>query len=370
MEIKNINMNKNHYCIIMAGGVGSRFWPVSRNNKPKQFLDILGLGKTFLQLTFERFSKIVPKENILIVTSENYKDLVKEQIPEVLPEHILLEPFRRNTAPCIAYATYKLLQKSPDATVVVAPSDHMITNEELFNSTIINALNYSETHDDLMTLGIQPTRPETAYGYIQLNKGELVDIDGNVAYKIKTFTEKPDQQLAKVFVESGEFLWNSGIFAWSLKAIKKELETLQPEISGLFRSISDDYYTSKENLSIRGVYQECVNISIDYAVMEKTSKAVVYPAGFGWSDLGTWESLYSYVEKDEGNNYVNSKGETVLEVKDSIVISEEEKLVVVKGLENYMIVNTKDALMISPRNGKAFKSVLTDITTQELSKYQ
>jgi len=371
MEIINQkHMNKNHYCIIMAGGVGSRFWPVSRNNRPKQFLDILGLGKTFLQLTFERFSKIIPKENILIVTSENYKDLVMEQLPEILPEHVLLEPFRRNTAPCIAYATYKLLKKIPDASVVVAPSDHMISNEELFLNTIKNALNYSETHDDLMTLGIQPTRPETAYGYIQLSKADPVDVDGNVAYKIKTFTEKPDQQLAKVFMESGEFLWNSGIFVWNLNAIRKEMETLQPEISGLFKGIVDDYYTENENTSIRGVYQECVNISIDYAVMEKTSMAVVYPAAFGWSDLGTWDSLYSYAEKDGNNNYVASKGETVLDVKDSIVISDDKRLIIVKGLDNYMVVSTKDALMICPRDGHSFKAVLTDLTTNDLIKYQ
>ena len=354
----------------MAGGVGSRFWPVSRNNKPKQFLDILGLGKTFLQLTFERFNKLIPAENILIVTSENYKDLVMEQVPQILPEHILLEPLRRNTAPCIAYATYKLLRKIKNASVVVAPSDHIIANEELFLETIKNALKYAENHDDLMTLGIQPTRPETAYGYIQLSKGEPVDIDGNIAYKIKTFTEKPDPDLAKVFVESGEFLWNSGIFVWNLQTIKNQLEKLQSEISGLFRGISEDYYTENEKNAISGVYRECVNISIDYGVMEKTDRAVVYPAAFGWSDLGTWDSLYSYVNKDSADNYVNCNGETSLEVKDSIIVSDDKRLIVVKGLENYMIINTKDVLMICPRDGSSFKSVLTDLTIKELTKYQ
>ncbi|HBZ35185.1 MAG TPA: mannose-1-phosphate guanylyltransferase [Rikenellaceae bacterium] len=363
-------MNKNHYCIIMAGGVGSRFWPISRNYRPKQFLDILGLGKSFLQLTFDRFSKIIPKDNILIVTSDTYKDLVYEQIPTILPENLLLEPFRRNTAPCIAYATYKLLKKNPNATVVAAPSDHMITNDELFLTTVNNALKFAESHDVLMTLGIQPTRPETSYGYIQVNKAEPVDVDGNIAYKIKTFTEKPDLKLAKVFVDSGEFLWNSGLFIWNLKAIADQLEIFQPEISGLFKAISDDYYTDREKEAIMSVYQECMNISIDYAVMEKTSRAVVYPASFGWSDLGTWDSLFSYVDKDENNNYVSSKGDTLLEVKDSIVISEDNKLIVVKGLENYLIINSKDALMICPRDDKSFKSILTDLTIKDLSKYQ
>ena len=211
----------------MAGGIGSRFWPVSRNAKPKQFLDILGVGKSFLQQTYERFSRIMPKDNILIVTSVQYKELVLQQIPDISQDNILLEPFRRNTAPCVAYATYKLLQKNENASVVVAPSDHLIMNEELFLDTISAALDYAETHNQLMTLGIKPNRPETAYGYIQVARNQPVNLNGHVAYEVKTFTEKPNYELAKVFIDSGEFLWNSGIFIWNLQSFKSELEKQQ-----------------------------------------------------------------------------------------------------------------------------------------------
>lgn len=355
----------------MAGGIGSRFWPVSRNSRPKQFLDILGMGKSFLQQTFERFSKIMPVENILVVTSLQYKDLVMEQIPEILPEHVLLEPYRRNTAPCISYATYKLLQKNPDASVVVAPSDHLIINEDLFLKTITEALNYAESHNSLMTLGVKPTRAETAYGYIQVNKNQPLDIDGNMAYGVKVFTEKPNLDLAKVFVDSGEFLWNSGIFIWNLQTIKGELERLQPDIANLFIALESAYYTDKEEKLINEVYEECTSISVDYGIMEKTDKAIVYPVSFGWSDLGTWESLYSQVGKDDKNNHIQAEDTMLMEVSNSIVVSEEKsKLIVVSGLDNYMIINTDDVLMICPRNNGAFKSVLTELPLKDLNQYQ
>lgn len=371
MEIINNNMNKNHYCIIMAGGIGSRFWPVSRNARPKQFLDILGMGKSFLQQTFDRFAGIIPVENILVVTALQYKDLVMEQIPDILPEHVLLEPCRRNTAPCVSYAIYKLLQKNPKASVIVAPSDHLILNEDVFLSTINDALNYADKHNILMTLGVKPTRAETAYGYIQVNKNVPVDMDGNVAYGVKTFTEKPSLELAKVFVDSGEFLWNSGIFIWNLQTIKSELEILQPDIANLFMALDKYYYTKKEQGLINKAYEECKSISVDYGIMEKTDKAIVYPVSFGWSDLGTWESLYNQVDKDDKNNHIQADENLLMNVSNSIVVSEEKaKLIVINGLDNYMVINTDDVLMICPREENIFKNILTDLPLTDFNKYQ
>ena len=361
----------NNYCIIMAGGIGSRFWPVSRNGKPKQFLDILGTGKSFLQQTFDRFEKIVPADHILVVTSALYEDLVKEQLPRIKEENILLEPYRRNTAPCIAYATYKLYKKVPDATVVVAPSDHLIRNEEVFLNTIRCALEYAGEHNELFTLGISPDRPETGYGYIQTNRSNFKSIGGHTVYSVKTFTEKPDKELAKVLVESGEFLWNSGIFIWNLRTIKEEMEKHLPDISGPFSDAMPYYYTDKENGYIQEIYEACNGISIDYGVMEKTDKSWVFEASFGWSDLGTWESLYSHWKKDSGGNMVQAPENMIEEVKGSIIVSNEKnKLVVVKGLENYMVVNTDDVLMICPKDEVSFKNVITDLAVNEHSKYQ
>ena len=355
----------------MAGGIGSRFWPVSRNSKPKQFLDILGTGRTFLQMTFDRFSRIVPEENILVVTSEAYKELVMGQLPSVKEENVLLEPYRRNTAPCIAYAMYKLAEKCPDATVVVAPSDHMIANEDIFEDTICGAFDYAAANDSLLTLGISPTRPETGYGYIQCNMGKFKIINGHTAYSVKTFTEKPDKELAKVLVESGEFLWNSGIFVWNLKAVIKEFELHLPDMAKLFGGISGHYNTPDEKKYIDDVYSACQSISIDYGIMEKTGNAWVFKASFGWSDLGTWDSLYSYSQKDDNGNMIS--GQVVgYGVKDSAIVSVKgNKLVVVKGLENFMVVDTDDVLMICPRNAKDFKNLITDLSmTPEAGKYQ
>ena len=365
-------MDNKHYCIIMAGGIGSRFWPASRNSRPKQFLDILGVGKTFIQQTYDRFLKIVPKENILVVTSQQYEALVREQLPDLLPENILLEPYRKNTAPCIAYATYKLSSINPDASVVVAPSDHFIINEELFTDTIKNGLNYADRENVLITLGIKPTRPETAYGYIQYNKKKSKAVDGkNPIYEIKTFTEKPDIEMAKVFIESGEFLWNSGIFIWNLRTISKELDQHQGEISSLFSKGEGFYYTENEPEFIESVYENCPSISIDYGVMEKTDKAVVYPAPFGWSDLGTWASLAVQLGKDEDGNTVKADKVLLEDVKRSLVISDEPgKLITAANLDNFMIINTKDVLMICPRDETIFKNIITDLSLEELTDFQ
>lgn len=363
-------MKSNNYCIIMAGGVGSRFWPVSRVSMPKQFLDILGVGRSFLQQTFDRFIKIIPPENIIIVTSEIYRDMVKAQLPDVLDENILLEPFRRNTAPCIAYATYKLIEKNPKANIVVAPSDHYIQNEDIFLNVISAALEYSSKNNELLTLGIKPTRPETAYGYIQSNINIHKNIEGHSAYAVKTFTEKPNADLAKIFVDSGEFYWNSGLFIWNIETIKNELETWLPDVAIPFSKGRGLYYTDQEQDFIKGVYETITGVSIDYGVMEKTDKAWVFQASFGWSDLGTWESLFIYSQKDESNNLLQSDDVMIDKVSNSIIMTTNKgKLLAIKGLDNYMVVDTEDVLMICPKDEVRFKNLLTDLTVRDKNKF-
>lgn len=363
--------DSDKYCIIMAGGIGSRFWPLSRNATPKQFLDILGTGRSFLQETCSRFEQIIPVENIIIVTAERYKDLVKSQVPQIMEENILLEPHRRNTAPCIAYATYKLFKKNPNATIVVSPSDHLITNENIFLETIVRAMNYAANHDVLFTLGIKPTRPETAYGYIQTNKAEKINIEGYEAFGVKTFTEKPDADLAKVFVDSGEFLWNSGIFIWNIRTIMNELESYLPEIANSFKDGTDFYYTDEESRYIKGIYEACNGISIDYGVMERTGKSLVMEATFGWSDLGTWHSLYVQSHKDEKDNVIMAEPALIDETESSIILTtNKEKLMVVKELDGYMVIDTPDVLLICRRNETSFKDAVTDLAVHELNKYQ
>ena len=364
-------INSDKYCIIMAGGIGSRFWPVSRNATPKQFLDILGTGRSFLQETCNRFEQIIPVENIIIVTSDRYRDLVKSQVPQIKDENILLEPHRRNTAPCIAYATYKLFKKNKNATIVVSPSDHLITNENLFLETIERAMNYASGHDVLFTLGIKPTRPETAYGYIQTNKAERVKIGDWEAYGVKTFTEKPDADLAKVFVDSGEFLWNSGIFIWNIKTIMNELETYLPEIANSFKDGIDLYYTDAESSYIKGIYEACNGISIDYGVMERTNKSLVMEATFGWSDMGTWHSLYAQSYKDDKDNVIKAEPAMIERTESSLILTtNKDKLMVIKGLDSYMVIDTPDVLLVCPKNETAFKDVITDLAVHEFNKYQ
>ncbi len=355
----------------MAGGIGSRFWPVSRNAKPKQFLDILGVGRSFLQQTFDRFRKIVPKENIMIVTSSDYIELVKEQLPSLSKENILLEPFRRNTAPCITYATMKIKVKAPNATVVVAPSDHIIVDEDLFVDTISSALKYASNKNELCTLGIHPTRPETGYGYIQCNLRDSFMVDGNIAYSVKTFTEKPNKELAKIFVDSGEFLWNSGIFVWNINTICGALEHWLPDIYTLFKPCDQYYYTPQEQSYVDKVYEDCTSISIDYGVMEKADSVKVFRASFGWSDLGTWESLFIYGDKDQNNNLISCENNMIDGTSDSIIYStEKDKLIAISGIDGFMVVNTDDVLMICPRDEIKFKNMITDMALKDKSRYQ
>lgn len=366
-------MDKNNYCIIMAGGIGSRFWPMSRTDRPKQFIDILGLGKTFIQLTYERFARIVPEENILVVTAERYYDLLLEQIPQLRKENILLEPYKRNTAPCIAYATYKLLARNPEATVVVTPSDHFIVNEYLFTETVSATLKQAAVSDNLYTIGIEPTHPETNFGYIQANQSVRKDAGEHTFYQVKTFTEKPNAEMAKIFIDTGEFYWNSGIFVWNLKAIKAELEKCLPEVTTLFKGGEKYYGTPEEKEFILRVYEDCPSISVDYGVMEKTDNAWMVPATFGWSDVGTWGSIYERSpNKDRNGNILRCGTSMIDNVKGSIIQAKNpEKLVVVRGLENMMVVDMDDVLLICPRSDKAIKDIVTDLAMKDKAdRYQ
>jgi mannose-1-phosphate guanylyltransferase len=353
----------NNYCIIMAGGIGSRFWPFSKTSRPKQFLDILGIGKTLLQQTFERFLKIMPAENILIVTNKAYVDLVKEQIPNIPEQNILLEPFRKNTAPCIAYANYKILKQNPNAVMVVAPSDHLIIKEDEFIKVVEKGLNFAEKKaGSLLTLGIKPNRPETGYGYIQIQNDKEFEKKFPGFNKVKTFTEKPDYEMAKVFIESGEFFWNSGIFFWSLKTINQAFSENLPEINSLFEEALKYYNTSKEPEIIESIYQKCKNISIDYGIMEKSSNVFVLCTDFGWSDLGTWGSMYEHSSKDLYGNHVKGHNVFNYNTKNCIINVDDEKCVVVQGLSDYIIVDSEGILLICKmKDEQMIKQFVNDV---------
>jgi mannose-1-phosphate guanylyltransferase len=335
-------MNPHHYVAIIAGGVGSRFWPVSRSNYPKQFLDILHTGKTLIQSTYERFSAFIPPENIFVVTSNEYINIVKKQLPELPLQNILGEPSRKNTAPCIAYISFKLLQKDPKASLIVAPSDHLIQDDTAFKKVCLEALAFVQKHNALITLGIKPTHPNTGYGYIQYEQHAVSD---NV-YKVKTFTEKPNKELAATFVASGEFLWNAGIFVWQVKNIVAAFEQLQPEMHELFHAEREMFNTVDESAAIDRIYPQCTNISIDFAVMEKASNVYIIPSSFGWSDLGTWNSAYDNMEKDYLGNAVAGEHVVVYDTHRCMVHNQKGKLIVLQGLEDYIVVDTDDVLLI------------------------
>lgn len=333
----------NSYCIIMAGGIGSRFWPLSKTNKPKQFLDILGTGRTLLQQTFDRFIKLMPAENIYVVSNKIYKDIILEQLPQLSEDQVLLEPAMRNTAPCIAYATYKIMSKDPDANFVVAPSDHLILKEEEFIKNISDGLKFTEDSGNLLTLGIKPSRPETGYGYIQIKQND--NEKDSIFNEVKTFTEKPDVELAKVFLESGDFYWNSGIFLWKGDAIKNAFELHLDEVSRKFAEGNKVYYTDKEQEFIEEAYPTCKNISIDYGIMEKADNVYVLCADFGWSDLGTWGSLYDQLTKEEDGNACNNKV-FLYETSNNLVNVPKDKIVVLQGLEDFIVVDSGDTLLV------------------------
>jgi mannose-1-phosphate guanylyltransferase len=338
-------MNKNYYAIVMAGGVGSRFWPVSTTDFPKQFHDMLGSGDTLIQKTFSRLSKLIPAENILILTNERYNDLVLEQLPMVKQEQVLLEPAMRNTAPCILYASLKIQKQNPNAVMVVAPSDHWIEDEDEFSKNLQQCFDFCQKENALMTLGIQPTFPNTGFGYIEYDKS-----DANPIKKVNQFREKPDYETAKAFLDSGNFLWNGGIFIWSVKSITEAFEKFQPQMNALFQQGSESYNTANEKEFIQTNYDKAENISIDYAVMEKAKNVYVLPATFDWNDLGTWGSLHDKLDKDDNNNTVVNATVILENASNNIIRSEAKKLVVIDGLDDYIIVDNENVLMIYPKS--------------------
>jgi mannose-1-phosphate guanylyltransferase len=364
-----MKVNKDYYCVIMAGGIGARFWPMSRSSHPKQFIDILGTGSTLIQQTFKRLTKICPPENILIVTNGIYKELVMNQLPEIMEDQVLCEPMRRNTAPCIAYANYKIFKKNPEASIVVAPSDHIILDEDEFISTLQSALKAASENDWLLTLGIKPSRPDTGYGYIQFEEDSVYKAD-DLIKKVKTFTEKPNLELAETFLESGDFLWNSGIFVWSLKSIMKSFQENLPEVDELFSNGMDAYNTAEEESFINETYPVCKNISIDYGIMEKATNVYVRISDFGWSDLGTWGSLHEIRKKDDQNNAITGKNVMVYDTDDCIVNMPKNKLVVINGLKDFIVVEEEGTLLICPKSDEQqIRQIVNDVKIEKGDKY-
>ncbi len=356
------------YTVIMAGGIGSRFWPISRTQKPKQFLDILGTGTSLIRQTFLRVSKFCKPENVYVVTGAEYKDQIHEHIPELRSEQVLLEPMRRNTAPCIALANHIIQKRNPNAIMVVAPSDHLIIEEDKFIKTISKAIEFTAQKEALLTIGIKPSRPETGYGYIQTEKNEDKAIPN--LFKVKTFTEKPNLELARVFIESGEFYWNSGIFIWSLQAINKAFQRHLPEVQSLFEGIYDQFGTPQESSAVSSVYSQCRNISIDYGILEKSENVFVICSEFGWSDLGTWGSLYQNSEKDEAGNATSGGNLMMYDVKNSIINVPSDKLVVLQGLEDYIVVESDNILLICRRDQEqSIKTFQNNVLVEKGDKY-
>ncbi len=364
-----MSIHKNHYCVIMAGGVGARFWPMSTTNRPKQFIDILGVGKTLIQMTFDRFAKICPPENIYIVTNEIYREQVMQQLPLIAETQVLCEPARRNTAPCIAYANHVIKQRNPDAVIVVAPSDHVILNEVVFTENVLEAMKAAKEQPWLITLGIVPSRPDTGYGYIQYLDGNVLD-DSPALRKVKTFTEKPNYDIAVSFLESGDFLWNAGIFIWSLKSISKAFDRYLPEVDDLFKEGAGKYSTPLEADFIKQTYAVCRNISIDYGVMEKADNVYVMSVDFGWSDLGTWGSLYETRPKDSHNNSVIGNNVLTYESTGCVVNMPKDKLVVLQGLTDYIVVEEDNALLICRKQDEQqIRQFVNDIKVEKGEKY-
>ncbi len=335
-------MNNNQYVAIMAGGIGSRFWPVSRMAYPKQFLDILGIGRTLIQGTFDRFAKFIPVANIYIVTSEEYRHIVAEQLPDIPAENIICEPSRKNTAPCIAYISFKLAALNPQGSLICAPADHIILDDTAFNKVCLEAMDFVVKHRALITLGIKPSHPNTGYGYIQFEQQPVSD---NV-YQVKTFTEKPNLEIAKTFLQSGDFLWNAGIFVWQIKNIVEAFEKYLPEMAELFVAESEHFNKPDEKEAINRIYPQCTTISIDYGIMEKADNVYIIPSSFGWSDLGTWNSAYDNMEHDYLGNAAAGNQIMVIDSTRCMVHVPNDKLVLLQGLDDFIVVDTKDVLLI------------------------
>ena len=354
----------NTYIVIMAGGSGTRFWPFSREEKPKQFLDVLGVGQSLLQMTFDRFKEVASVSNIYIASNIKYKKMILEQLPEVDKEQLLLEPFQRNTAACIAYACYKIYSKDKEANIIVSPSDHVVFKEGAFVRLMSMAIETAAKGDKLVTVGVKPTRPESGYGYIQ-----YIDDADSAVNKVKTFTEKPEKALAEKFIESGDFVWNAGIFVWSANAIRQAFKSYLPEMDEIFTDMANDYFTANEQTSIDTAYALCKNISIDYGIMEKANNVYVILGDFGWSDLGSWKSLYEVLDKDENNNMV--QGNAMIYNSTNCTISGSgEKLIVVSGLDNCLITDHGNAILICNKDsGTALKSIVHDIKVSKKTHF-
>lgn len=350
----------------MAGGIGSRFWPESRTAYPKQFLDILGTGKSLIQWTYHRFKNIIPQENIYFITNQSYVNAIREQIPEAPLANIISEPYRKNTAPCAAYFAHKIMALNPNANIVLAPADHLIMDEHTFERTTLDALEFVATHNALLTMGIKPTRPDTGYGYIQYDTDDSVD----KVYRVKTFTEKPSMELAQTFLKSGDFLWNSGIFVWNVNTIMDAIEKHLPEMHEVFLQATDVYNTDAEQEMINELYSQCTNISIDYGIMEKAKNVYVIPSYFGWCDLGTWESAYENSEKDYLGNAVYGKNVMVIDSTDCMIKAPADKLVVLQGLEKCIVIDTPDVLLICERNREQqIKEYVAEVKRNKGDKY-
>jgi len=360
-------MNKHYYAAILAGGLGTRFWPKSRASFPKQFLDILGNEETLIQSAYKRYASFILPENIYIITSQEYVDIIKDQLPGIKHENILAEPSRKNTAPCVAYFAFKMLQQDPDATFVVAPSDHIVTESETFERLSLKALDFAKENNAFVTLGIKPTYPNTGYGYIQYDQD--FSKEENV-FKVKTFTKKPDIELAKTFLASGDFLWNAGIFMWKAEDVAVAFERYQPEMFDLFASEKSNYNTAEESSALERIYPLCSSISIDYAIMEKANNVFVIPADFGWSDLGTWNSAYTNLSKDENGNALTSENILTFDSTNSLVSASEEKLLVLQGLDDFIVVDTKDVLLICKKDKEQqVKEFLSEVKKKKGDKY-
>ena len=358
-------MERNRYCVIMCGGVGSRFWPYSRTAMPKQFIDFLGTGRSLLQLTVDRLEGIVPTENIIMLTNEQYQSIIQEQLPQIKTEQILLEPARRNTAPCNAWAAWHIKAINPNAKIMVAPSDHLILKHNDFKESVRKAFEFVEKNDAIVTFGVKPSRPETGYGYIQ--EGEHVD---EHISKVKTFTEKPDKELANVFLESGEFYWNSGMFFWGVDTIINAMRKHAPEIAEIFDKGASVYGTDAEKQFIDEHYSTCPNISVDYAVMEKSASVFVEKVDFGWSDLGTWGSIYDNSPKNRDGNVTPGTRVLAFDSNHNVIAARGDKLVVVSGLNGYIVADTPDALMIVPINDEQkIKNYVNEAKTHFGDKY-
>ena len=358
-------MNKDYYAIIMAGGVGSRFWPVSRAAFPKQFHDMLGTGQTLLEKTFSRLNTIVPSKNIYVLTNDRYLDLTLEQLTDISQEQVILEPVMRNTAPCILVAALKIKKQNPNAVMLVAPSDHWIEDEASFAKDVQTCFEAAQKEDILVTLGITPTFPNTGYGYIESKKEEASQelIDNNSIKKVIQFREKPDYETAKQFIADGNYAWNAGIFIWSVKSICSAFEELMPEMAGLFSKGNNIYNTAEEGSFIAEYYEKAENISIDYGILEKASNVFVKKATFDWNDLGTWGALHDKLDKDSCENAMVRAKTHLIQAENNMIYTASEKLVVIDGIRDYIVVDTKDVLLLFPKKKEQeIKSLLAEIS--------